>query len=215
MQHVLEHGPILLCVGARKIWHEVDIHLETASLQQASRPDCCGSVMPSIDVCEDRVVSVLHADLNPGATVAPQPANFRRGDMVRPGFQGKADDLCDGPLVKALLFKQRPTLSDPGRVLPFLAQLAQLLVKGVGSVEEISAELLLVVSGIVRPGAPEHDNLHLVHRVTLLRKSAGPIIKLSHRAELVLISSCNRRLCAQVGPGLAGLVWAVVAVVGT
>mmetsp|Transcript_31851 Transcript_31851/g.88026 ORF Transcript_31851/g.88026 Transcript_31851/m.88026 type:complete len:261 (-) Transcript_31851:294-1076(-) len=214
MKDVLEHGPVLLGCGAGQIGHQVYVHLEAANLQQLRRLHGRLPAVAPVDIAEHVVVSVLHADLNAGASEFPQEPKLVHGNVVRPRLQGKSNDFHDGPLVLLLLFEQRPTRPNVGRSLLALPELALHLVECVGGVKQVAAEFFLVVPRVAGPGATEYNDLNLVNGMALLRERAGSVVKLPYGVKLVLICPCYRRLGRQVGPRLARLVRAVIAILG-
>ena len=64
----------------------------------------------SVDLGEDRIVGVLHANLDAGAAVATEAHQLFRVDGVGPRLQSEPDDLRPRALVEPLLLLEREPL---------------------------------------------------------------------------------------------------------
>mmetsp|Transcript_26357 Transcript_26357/g.51664 ORF Transcript_26357/g.51664 Transcript_26357/m.51664 type:complete len:347 (+) Transcript_26357:1000-2040(+) len=215
VEHILEHCPVLLNVGAGKIRHQMNVHLEATCLELLHGLDCSRSVMAPIYVLQHLIICMLDTYLHTCAAISPKPLQLRWCDMVWPCLQCKPDDLRDGNLIDLLLFQQREPLSSVSSCIAPLAQFALSFVKHVCCIEEVAAELLLVDARVVRPGAALHNEFHFVHCVPLLCQRACAVVELPDWIEFILVRPRHCGLRGQIRSRLPRLVRTVVAIIWT
>ena len=199
-QHAREHLPVVLERRRGQLRHQMHVNLEAGVLEARESHRHVGDSVAAVDLAQQPIVGVLYAELDAGAAVPAQPAQLGGVDRVRPRLQCEPDDLDARGLVDRLLLEQGEPW--PLRALP----------EGIGGEEEVAHKGLLVRVRVRGPRAAEHEQLDLVHRMSIHRQRRRPVGELQHGVEPVLIGALDGGFVVKVRARLARLVGAVVAV---
>eukprot|EP00327_Prymnesium_parvum_P028890 CAMPEP_0195579104 /NCGR_PEP_ID=MMETSP0814-20130614/13590_1 /TAXON_ID=97485 /ORGANISM="Prymnesium parvum, Strain Texoma1" /LENGTH=105 /DNA_ID=CAMNT_0040715781 /DNA_START=53 /DNA_END=370 /DNA_ORIENTATION=- len=103
MQHLREHLPVDLDRGAREVGHQVNVHFEARVLQKPQSVAHLLSGASAVDLLEDGVIGVLHAQLDARAAIPSQPVQLHLVNVVRPHLEGEPDNFAARALIQPLL----------------------------------------------------------------------------------------------------------------